>query len=427
MRASFLIAWRTLVRGHVLGLLLLATVLAHVFLPVLVRSNGTEAGWREMLVRVVPGSVFLVTALALVCCACGFFARDRDQSRLALTAVRPASGFSVALGRWLALCSVGALVLLLNAGLTVGRLSSAPACQHHIRPAMPSVAVVARAMLDDYLKDPQTPEAVRKAPRATVLELLANKELDRYDVIAAGKSLRWPFPSDALENAQKPCLRVRFATAFEMKAPLKGAFGIGAFAAVVTNQTQSVLDVPLQASTSPVTAVESVEGVSSLPLSFVNTGTETVMLRPRRDLELLLPADAFGWNLLRASLQMFASLALLSGFGLFLSAALSRPVAVFTALVAISVALMVPSVVEQFPDELGTTFANRLGLGLSRLIRGATALVTEADPIADLATDTCIEWSALAKCLALNAVAFPLAFLSLAAHLIRRKSLPDRT
>lgn len=427
MNASFLLAWRTLVRGHVLGLLLLATILDHVFLPGLVRSNGTTEGWREMFVRVVPGSVFLVTALALVACACGFFARDRESSRLALTTVRPASGFSVAVGRWLALCLVGALVLLLNAGLTMYRLSPAPACQHHVRPAMPSVATVARAMLEDYLKDPQTPEAVRKAPRSTVLELLANKESDRYDVIAAGRSLRWPFPPDVLKGERKPTLRVRFATAFEMKTPLKGEFAIDAFIATVTNQTQSVLDLPLRSVAQAMTTVQTVDGVATLPLSFANTGSETVMLRPRRDLELLLPADAFGWNLVRAMFEMFATLALLSGFGLFLSSALSRPVAIFTALISILVALMVPSVVDQFPDELGTTLVNRLGLSISRAIRLSTSVVSEADPISDLATDTCIEWFALAKCLVINALAFPLAFLAASAFLIRRKALPDHT
>lgn len=429
MKASFLLAWRTLVRGHVLVLLLLAAVLDHVFLPLLVRSNGTSEGWREMFVRVVPGSVFSVTALALVCCACGFFARDREQSRLALTAVRSASGFAVALGRWLALCAVGALVLALNAGLTAFRLSSAPDCQHHIRPAMPPVTTVARAMLDDYLKDPKTPEAVRKAPVSTVLELLANKESDRYDVIAAGQSLRWPFPPDVFEkkDGRMPSLRVRFATAFEMKTPLKGRFDIANLTTAVTNQTQSVLDLPLQAAAETRTSVETVEGVASLPLSFANTGRETVMLRPRRDLDLLLPADGFVWNLLRASLEMFATLALLSGFGLVLSSALSRPVAIFTAIVAIAVALMVPSVVEQFPDELGTKFADRMGLAISRLIRNTTSLVTEADPISDLATDTCVEWWNLGKCLLVNGFALPLVSLVLSAFAIRRKSLPDRT
>ena len=43
MKASFILAWRALVRSHVLTLLLVATALAHAFLPALVRSDGTSA------------------------------------------------------------------------------------------------------------------------------------------------------------------------------------------------------------------------------------------------------------------------------------------------------------------------------------------------------------------------------------------------
>ena len=61
MIPSFLLAWRALVRGHVLTLLLAATALAHLLLPALVRSDGTAAGWREMYIRAVTGATFAFT------------------------------------------------------------------------------------------------------------------------------------------------------------------------------------------------------------------------------------------------------------------------------------------------------------------------------------------------------------------------------
>ncbi len=419
MRQSFLLAWRTLVRGYVLLVLLLATVLDHALLPALVRANGTADGWREMFVRVVPGSVFVFTCLALLACACGLFARDREASRLALSIVRPVSAFSIACGKWLALCAVGACALGFNAVLTGIRLADAPACFHHVRPTLPSAAVVAHDLLEDYLKDPKTPERVKKAPRSTVLALLASKESDRYDVVAAGASVNWPFPTDTVRDDGQTLVRVRFATAYELRAPLRGRFVWGANAAAVSNATQSVLTLPLvKATNSTVVAGEG--------LTFTNTGTESVMLRPRRDLELLNPADAFLWNLLRASLQMFATVALLAAFGLFLSSALSRPVAVFTALVVATVALMAPGVVEQFPDELGTSLANRIGLAFARAVQDVTSAATAATPVSDLATDTCIERRALFVSFVRDALAVPFVFLALSAVLARRKPLPDR-
>ena len=69
MKASFILAWRALVRSHVLTLLLVATALAHAFLPALVRSDGTSAGWREMFVRAVPGAAYVFIAVTILACA----------------------------------------------------------------------------------------------------------------------------------------------------------------------------------------------------------------------------------------------------------------------------------------------------------------------------------------------------------------------
>ncbi len=426
MRQSFLLAWRTLVRGRVLAVLLAAAILDHLLLPSLIRSNGTADGWREMFMCVVPGSVHLFICIALVSCACGLFAVDRDGHRLSLTLVRGVSAFSVAFGKWLALCAVGAIVLFANAAFTQVRMMDAPPCRHHLRPAMPPAAVVAESLLEDYLKDPKTPERVRKAPRSEVLSLLANKEIDRYDVIAPGATVRWPFPADAARPGA--VVRVRFATAFELRAPLVGRFEFGQYSAAVSNSTQSVTDLPLLLSdvagakgASPAAAAEE-EG-----LAFTNEGTENVMLRPRRDLEIMNMADSFSLNLLRATLQMLSTVALLSAFGLFLSSALSRPVSIFTALVVMAVAMMAPSVVEQYPEELGATAADRMGLWFSRTVQSLTASATAASPVSDLAAGKCVELRDLAASVVRDALAVPCAFLALAAFIARRRPLSDCT
>lgn len=414
MITSFLLAWRALVRGHVLALLLAATALAHLLLPALVRGDGTAAGWREMYIRAVTGATFAVTAATVLVCACGLFAQERARYRLALAVVRPVSVLSMAAGKWLALCVVAAAAYVLTAGLTLVRVPSPPDCKHHAAPALPPPAETAKLMLADYLADPKTPEAVRKAPKSAVLSLLTNKELDRYDVVAPGRTMAWPFDA-ALADVADVAVRVRFATQFELRAPFSGSFVLGGKGASLTNSTQSVLDVPLSAGTP----------YSGAPgtLQFTNTGRETVMLRPRRDLEILTPADAFAANLARAVLQMLTTTALLAAFGLFLSAALSRPVAIFTALVAVLVAMMAPSVVAQFPDGLDVAWADRMGLAISRTVSLLASAAGEAEPISDLATDTCIEWRALGRCALMNAAVLPAGLLALAAVVVRRRPL----
>lgn len=415
MKASFILAWRALVRGHAFPLLLAATGLAHLLLPALVRSDGTAAGAREMYVRAVTGATHAVTAVVVLACACGAFAQARARGRLSLTVVRPASAFGVACGKWLALCTAAAAAYALTAALTWARLPDAPPCRHRHVPALPPAAEVARGRLADYLADAQTPEAVRKTPRAAVLRLLANKERERYDVVRPGERQVWPFPA-ALAEATNLAVRVRFATQFDLRSPLAGVFTFASRSAVVSNSTQSVVEVRLEADGEAGKA----EGAG---LAFRNTGKEIVMLRPRRDLELLAPADAFAANAARAALQMLAATALLAAFGLFLSSALSRPVALFTAFAVLAVALMAPSVVLQFPDALETSWTDRVGLAVARGFSLFAAPTGEAAPVSDLATGACIEWPALLKGALVNAVVLPLALLGLAAALVRRRPL----
>ena len=422
MKQSFLLAWRALVRGHVLTLLLVATALAHLLLPALVRSDGTAEGWREMFVRAVPGTTYAFTVIAILACACGFFAQERERFSIE-------SGLlymvGVAFGKWLALCLVGVLVYSFTAVLTLVHVPDPPPCMHHFAPTLPPPVEKAREMMDEYLANPKTPEFVKKAPRSAVLRLLTNKELDRYDVVRSGASMSWPF-DPSLAGVTNMLVRVRFATQFDLRSPLEGVFTLGEMSAVVSNKTQSVVNVPLKR-VEKVERVGKVEEGEGLSLMFTNTGKELVMLRPRRDLEVLVPADSFGMNLARAVVQMLVVTALLSAFGLFLSSALSRPVAVFTSLVTVAVALMAPSVVIQFPDEIETTLSNKIGLLITRTVYALTSTAGEMEPVSALATDSCIEWGELLKCTLVSGVLLPLLLLGATAFIVRRKPLADHS
>lgn len=425
MRDSFLLACRTLVRGRFVPILFAAVALVAVFVPGLVRTDGSAAGMREMYIRAILGCATAIVAIAVLCAACGHVARAREEHRLSLAMVRPAATFRSLVGIWLAYVAAAAAVLCALAVVVYLRVPGGPVpCRHYVAPVMPSPMIAAREALAGYLADPSTPDAVRKAPRSTVLSLLASKEADRYDPIPAGASAEWKFPAE-WEESSSLALRVRFATQFEMRAALCGDFSYGMFSASISNNTQSLLEIPLR----PV-AADGTEPTSRkkglLAGVFRNTGSETVMLRPRRDIFLLAPGDSFAANMIRSLMHTLSGIALAAAFGLFLSSALSRPVAVFTALVAATVVFMAPSVIEQFPDELDAAFADRIGIILSRAVHSATSSLSEATPISDLAEGRFIEWAPLARALLLDATAIPLALLAAAAVVVRRKSLPDR-
>ena len=422
MAESFLLAWRALLRGHVLTALLALTALAHLLLPSVVRSDGTAAGGRELFLRVVPGSVYMLLCVALLACACGLIARARESHRLSLAAVRPVSAGAIVSGPFLALVAVAALVLAFNAGLTCAR-GGWTESRHVFSPALEPPEVVARQMLQEILADPDTSPEIRSTPRHRLLSILIGRESDRYETIPPGGVVGWPFPAETAEAPAGVVARIRFSTQFNLRASLSGVIAFGQWHAAVSNSTQSILEIPL-ARADGVRPAAAAKGAPVL--SFRNTGRSTVMLRPRRDVEVLTPASSFGVNVMRASAEMLCVVTLLCAFGLFLSAALSRPVAIFTALVTLVVTEMAPAVVAQCPDTLDMPLTDRIGIWISRTVAYATSAVAETEPIADLATGTYVEWSVLGRAFLVDAVAAPLALLACAAFLVRRRAAASR-
>ena len=420
MAESFLLAWRALLRGHVLTALLALTALAHLFLPAVVRSDGTDSGGSELFLRVVPGSVYMVLCVALLACACGLVARARESHRLALTMVRPVSAGAVVLGPLMALVAVAAVVLAFNAGLTCVR-GGWPDSRHVYVPDLEPPEVAARQMLQEILASTNTSEEVRSTPQHRLLAILIGREADRYEVVRSGGTLELPFPAEAAETSDGVVARIHFSTRFNLRASLSGEVSFGKWSAAVTNNTQSFLDIPLAVATSC-----DPPAVETPKLVFRNTGRSEVMLRPRRDVEVLTPADSFGMNMLRASCEMLCVIAFLCAFGLFLSSALSRPVAIFTALVALTVTEMAPAVLSQCPETLDLPFTDRIGLWLSRGVVFATSAVAAPEPVSDLATGTYIKWADAGRAFLVDAVVAPLVLLSLAAFIVRRRASASR-
>ncbi len=425
MAAAFLTAWRGLWRGKTLLSLLALTVAAHLLLPGLARSDGSAAGRLEMHVRLVCGAVAAIAYAAALAVACGSFSRDREDDLLPLMLVRPASAFSVAAGRWLAIVASVALMLALNAALlnaSLSRSGHAPGdCWVHYAPALPPASVTAAKMMDGFLRSERTPDAVKRAPRAAVLSLLTAKENERYEVVRPGKTAVLPF---AVPGHDAITVRARFSTLYNIKEPLCGRFAYRASSGAVSNSTQAVLDVPLvpdAPTLPPEFAGMAADRPGRLDLSFRNDGAGDVMFRPRRDIALLVRGDSFLLNSVRASVEMLSVAGLLAAFGLFLSASLSRPVALFTAAVLLAAAMAAPDAVAQFPDEFNATLGERAGLAISRAVSYLTSALSKVSPVSDLATGKAIGLVALLEAAVSDLVAWPAVFFALSAFGLKRQ------
>ena len=418
------------VRSKALMLLVAASVLWMVGLPFVLKGDGTADGARELYVHFSLGGVFALLVIALLASATGSLAREREAKRLQLTLVRPVRYTLIVLGKILAHVAVGALVLAIACGILAFRTDLGRPCNHVLSPVLPTPREEAKAMYESYMKDPNTPEQVKRTKKEIVLRLLENRAVDRYEVVDTNACATWKFDSCSL--IPDPCslaVRMRFTNQYEMRQDVRGTFTLGDYRGTVSNITQAVLTVPLILK-SPRTNVETdlssdqrINGPSDQGrmLSFFNEGVSALMFRPRRDINLLVPADAFGWNLTRAYVALLAILAFVVSVGTFLSAGLGRPVAMFVAFVTLIVSEMSPSVVAQYPDELETKIVDRIGLYITRFAAEVTRPVSAAAPLEALAQDECVEPATVARLAAADFLAIPLFLSLLASFILPRK------
>ena len=400
------------VRSKALALLVAASVLWMFALPFVMKGDGTADGFRELYVPYSLGGVFALLVVVLLASATGSLAREREAKRLQLTLVRPVRYTLIVLGKILAHVTTGALVLAIACGTLAFKVDLGRPCNHVLSPILPTPREEAKAMYESYMKDPETPEAVKKTKKEIVLRLLENRAVDRYEAIQTNEMARWRF--GGLEGLEGLAVRMRFTNQYEMRQDVRGMFRLGGLEGVVSNITQAVVTVPLTGRT--------LDGRRETGrLTFENQGASALMLRPRKDINLLVPADAFGWNLIRAYVVLVAILAFVISLGVFLSAGLGRPVAMFVAFVMLIVSEMSPSVVEQYPDELETKFVDRIGLYITRFAAEVTRPVSAAAPLEALAKDECVEPTAMLRLAAADLLAVPLILSFLAALVLPRK------
>ena len=412
--AIFLNECRTVLRSKTLAMLLIAGVAWMFAAPCLFTGDGTVSGLREMSLHYSLGGVAALLAVALLISATGSIAKERSAKRLALTMVRPVRYFNIALGKTLAHALCGALVLAVCAVIEAVR-SPDVTCRHVLKPVMPTLRQEAESMYDYYIANSNTPARVKAARRDVVIRMLMNSAKDRYDTVETNACFAWKFdlPKGLDGRVGQYSARFRFSANFDQREDVRGRLAFEEFRGVVSNITQSVIEIPLSLSSLP----PSPDG----ELIFRNDGKTPVMLRPRRDVELLTPGDPFVWNLARAYVELVAMLTLLISFGIFLGASLGRPAALFTAISILLLSEMAPSVIDQYADELETDKVDAVGLAITRVAMTVTRPVSSLRPLEALSLDECVEPKEVVSVFLIDCIGLPLIFMLLSALVIPRK------
>lgn len=399
---------------HALVILSAAWVLAT---PHLLKSDGSPGGARELYIHFSAGGAFAITLIALASSAASSLAKERETKRLQLTLVRPVRFFHVALARIFALSLVAAANLAVAFAILAATVDLSVPCAHVISPVMMSPREEAVLMYDEFMKDPETPPEIRRTKKSIVLRLLTQKALDNYQSIAPGETAQWEFAAGGtLDEGSKPNLsvRLRFTNDFDLREEVRGTFRYGAFEGVVSNMTQSVIKVPLARN-------GDLGAADAKYLTFKNEGATSLMLRPRRDINLLVEADSFFCNLLRAYFELLAVATLTIAFAMLLGAGLGRSVAVFTCISFIFASVVSGDVIEQYPDQLETDRVDRIGLAITRAVQFASRPVASLHPLASLASDEMVETGETLEVFALDALLLPLLASLLSAAIMRRK------
>ena len=424
MKESFLLGWRSLMRSKTLWLMLGAVALIHLVMPSLARSDGTAASECAMVVKLAFGASMAVVLIGTLVAAAGALPDERSSKRLQLTLVRPARAFGVVAGRWLSVVAMATAALSLSSLLLAFRPGFDPGrARREARPVMESVESVAESMIDEYLADPDTPEPLKTMERSRVISHLAQLENERRVVLAPGSSLKLPFEVDpSLDCAAQ----IRFDNLYGMHMEFKGFMEFAGKSAHFTNTTERILEIPLE-SGSKSAAVEleggRPEDGKQVALTVGNEGRMPFILRPRRDIALLVDGGPFAVNLALCTLAAICMAAALAALGIFLGSALSRPVAVFAAAVMLMASAMAPGIVASQPDRAKDIGLVKAGMAISRAVAASTGQLLSATPTEHLSRRLRIPGGEVVQCVGVCAVAFPLVMLGLASFMLRRKPM----
>lgn len=412
----FSLEFLSFVRNRTSAILLSTCVGWMLLVPFFVHGDGSADGFRELSIRYALGGVFVILSVALLSSATASLARERAERRLQLILVRPVRYLVVIWGKILAHVALAAIVLAAACGISLCQLGFSRPCSHVYKPILPSLRTEAESLYEQYLADetesPEFRDWLRKTPKKDVLRMLETKVADMPILAATNQVVEWTFdlPRERLEGAR---LRLRFSNQFNLRDLAVGSFEIGECRGSVSNLTRSVMKTDLSS------------GVPAEKLRFVNLGKHDLVLRPRRDLDILLPADGFAMNLLRSYLAMLAILTLLTAFGILLSSVLGRPVALFTAFAVLFISLLSPDTLDSYGGEAQAPFLDRVGLSLARVVSDVVKPVTAVDPLEKLADEDCVEWDSVASATCRFGLLWPLGMSLLAGYFLPRKREDD--
>jgi ABC-type transport system involved in multi-copper enzyme maturation permease subunit len=109
--AIIALTWKAAFRYRLFWVITTLLLAAVVCLPLLVKDDGTAAGFAQILITYTLSAVTGLLGLCTMWLSCGTLARDVEDCQIQMVAVKPIARWQIWLGKWLGLVTLNAALL----------------------------------------------------------------------------------------------------------------------------------------------------------------------------------------------------------------------------------------------------------------------------------------------------------------------------
>lgn len=321
------LTFRTAVRSRVLALLVALIVASVLWLPFIIKSDGTAEGMVHLYLHYALGWTVILISMTTLWAGAGSFSQEVESRQIHLVATKPARVFHLWAGKWLGLLWINAVLLGL-AGLLVysmlGWTVRSSGLSESERAKLSEEILIARRSVP---VEPDTPRIL---------------DVDSYGPAHAGRvgtgpggSLSWRFQVPArLRPDDTILVQYHFASSrITDTAPIKMLWMAGP----EDDPKRHAVSVSSAPNISHIFSIPAglADSAGEARLTYLNVEQERpsyVLFSENDGVQLRVREGGFEMNYLRALLVLFARLSFFSALGLAAGALFSFPVSIFLVL-----------------------------------------------------------------------------------------------
>ncbi len=324
--AIALLTFRNAVRSRVLALLATAVVIVILWLPFVIKGDGTPAGTVRLYLHYALGSAVVLLSMSALWTGADAFSREVETRRIHLVVTKPVNVLQMWLGKWLGLMLMNALVVGIAGMLTYGIL------RWITRPSiLPESQWIA---LNEEIFCARSGGAGEPDPALLPVDNGPNEILKGRIGVGPGGELAWRFKlPDAMRSGEAVQVEYHFITSrIADTAPCKSLWKIGSddhpdrYVVEMSSAPRIVHKINIPPDVA--------QPGAALRITFVNSELERpgfIVFSTDDGVRVLFREGGFEMNYLRALLVVMARLSFFSSLGLAAGAIFSFPVAVFVA------------------------------------------------------------------------------------------------